>query len=49
MQFLGMLMSRNIAGSWTLTLEIDPENSRSISPRLAILQTSVGNAEKTGL
>ena len=49
MQPLGMLTSQNIAESFILTSEINPENFRLISQRLAILQSNLQNAEKAGL
>ena len=40
-QFLGMLNSRYFSGLSLLTSEINPENFRSISQRLAILQNNL--------
>ena len=41
MQLLGMLTSQNFSGLSLLTSEINPENFRSISQRLAILQNNL--------
>ena len=46
MQLLGMLTSRNFEGLSLLTSEINPENFRSISQRLTILQNNLKNGAK---
>ena len=45
MQLLGMLTSRHFAGFSILMSEIKPENFRSVSQRLAILQNKLQNTE----
>ena len=47
MQLLGMLTSRNFAGLFILTLEINSENFRSLSQILVILQNNMWNAKKS--
>ena len=49
MQLLVMLTSQNFAGLSILTLGIDPENLRSIPPRLAIHRTISEIWEKAGM
>ena len=46
MHCLGTLSSQKFAGLLILTSEINPENFRSISQRLAISQNNLLNAEK---
>ena len=44
---LGMLTSRNFAGLSILTSDIDPDDFRLISQKLAILQNNLENAAKS--